>query len=161
MTMADLIKTGATREAMVACLTSLCWRPDVECYYFGVASHGGHCLIGPDPAICGSHGRIALARALGRADIDGGLCWSVSHQAEGRALLTQGLGWTAVAFWDRSGDSRPNSNTAFIVRGTLAFEQVVRVARHRWPQIWQRFTFPVVQVDKQGRRVGGGVDANS
>jgi len=38
----------------------------------------------------------------------------------------------------------------------VTFAQIVRVARHRWPKIWARFSFPVVEVDAQGREVAHG-----
>ena len=142
MTMGDLIKAGATREAMANRLVSLCWRPNVECYYFGYAGHCGHVLIG---GASSRYDYMMLSRALGR-HLDGGLCCGRDRQTEGQALLKHGGGWTAIAFWDRSGDPRPNSNTAFIVHGTLTFEQMIRVARHQHPLVWRRFTFPVVQV---------------
>jgi hypothetical protein len=82
-----------------------------------------------------------LARAFGQ--IDGRLCWGIG--VEGLARVTRRGKWTAIAFWDRSSDPRPNSNSAFIARGDLTFEQVVRIARHRYPEIWKRFTFEVVQ----------------
>ena len=171
MTMADLIKAGATREAMATRLASLCWRPDLECFYFGHSQGSGHVFF--SAARSGYDLEREVGRALGRGGLDTCLCWNGPRldrerydqrqrdETEGRALLTHGGGWTAVAFWDRSGDRRGASNTTFIVRGTLTFEQVIRVARHRWPSIWSRFTFEVVQVDEHGRRVRGGVDASS
>ena len=146
MTMTDLIMAGASRSDMAARLVSLCWRPDVECYYYGYAAHGGHVLVG---AAASRYDYDMLSRALDRP-LDGGLCCWRDRQTEGQALLTHGGGWTAIAFWDRSDCPRPYSNTAFIVRGTLTFEQMIRVARHQHPLVWRRFTFPVVQVGAQG-----------
>ena len=127
MTMTDLIMAGAPRSTMAARLVSLCWRPNVECYYFGYAPMGGRDTNVPRQFDC-----MRLASALGR-NIDGGLCCWLDTQTEGQALLTHGGGWTAIAFWDRSssGGARPYSNTAFIVRGTLTFEQMIRVQPHR------------------------------
>lgn len=149
--MADLIAAHAPREQLGAYLAAKCWRPNVECYYWGVASHGGHCLLGP------VHIRECdMARKLGKGTIDQTLCWNYRQpgrrEDEGQALLTRGQGWTAIGFWDRSGDQRPGSNTAFIMRGELSFEQAVRVAKHHYPLAWRRFTFEVVQVDSMGRR---------
>lgn len=166
--MQHLILSGATRYVMVAHLASLCWRPDVECYFFGCLrrageghvlwhrqGRGGHPTSAPEDAI---------RHALG-APLDGGLCWNSPKtqwgrssydrdEAEGRALLTRRNGWTAIAFWDRSVDRRGACNSAFIVKGEMSFAQVVRVARHRWPEVWARFSFGVVEVDGQGRRIG-------
>jgi len=63
---------------------------------------------------------------------------------------TQGLArlhiWnraTAIAFWDRSVDKRPNSNSAFFIPNQLTFEQAVAVAQEVFPWVWERFTFKV------------------
>ena len=149
-TLTDILTAGPGRAAMAAHLASLCDRPVAECYYFGYSSHGGHALHGPAPTVCSSRGRAVLAGAFNCGDIDGLLCWTLAGQPEGRARLTHGRGWSAVAFWDRSRDTRPNSNTAFIVRGTLTFDQVVRAAQYHWPDVWRRFSFPIVQVHDQG-----------
>ena len=159
MTMADLIKAGATRDAMATRLASLCWRPDVECFYFGCMDSPGHFFHGP------SRSREELWALQGRLStlfhgLDGKLCWNSPKsdsdryrprdETEGWAFVTHRGGWTALAFWDRSVDRRGACNSVFIVCGTLSFDQVVRVARHRWPKIWSRFTFEVVQVDEHG-----------
>lgn len=67
--------------------------------------------------------------------------------AEGRARLTHIKGTTIVAFWDRTGDSRGGSNTAFIFDEILDGETALREARERWPDLWKRFTFPVEIVE--------------
>lgn len=65
-------------------------------------------------------------------------------QPEGRALLHHRDGWTAVAFWDRTGDSRPGSNTAFLLDEVLDFDAAVDAARQAYPHVFARFTFEVV-----------------
>ncbi|MFY0539942.1 hypothetical protein [Nannocystis pusilla] len=35
------------------------------------------------------------------------------------------------------------------MRGELTFAQAVRIARYSWPQVWSRFNFEVVEVDRQ------------
>lgn len=65
-------------------------------------------------------------------------------QREGLAQLVHGDGWTVLAFWDRSADPRPNSNSAFLLRGRHDFPTAVSLARHAFPAIWRRFDFPVV-----------------
>ena len=80
MTMTDLIMAGAPRSTMAARLVSLCWRPNVECYYFGYAPMGGRDTNVPRQFDC-----MRLASALGR-NIDGGLCCWLDTQTEGQAL---------------------------------------------------------------------------
>lgn len=174
-TVHDLVRDLAPRREMVARLASLCWRPEAECYYFGCIERAGHFLWRRQ-----GRGRPATAHdvedsiqfAVLAAPLDaagvGGLCWNSPKskqdgysryerdETEGRALLTQRNGWTAIAFWDRSVDRRGACNSAFIVKGELTFAQVVRIARHRWPEVWARFTFDVVEVDENGKLRGGG-----
>lgn len=118
----------------------------------------------------------------GKPTLDGSLCWNSTvlnpppaaakglsykfeipprqergyqrDETEGRAFKTCRNGWTAVAFWDRTGDKRGASNTVFLARGDLTFSQLVRAAKHAWPEVWARFTFPVIEVDEHGREIG-------
>jgi hypothetical protein len=59
-------------------------------------------------------------------------------QLQGKALLHQKDGWTAIGFWDRTGDSRPGSNSAFMVRGTFTFDEICRLAAAQFPTVWHR-----------------------
>ena len=53
-------------------------------------------------------------------------------------------GWTAVAFWDRSGDSRPGSNTVFLVATTVTGAELLSAAREQWPAVFARPGFPTL-----------------
>lgn len=169
MTMQDLILAHAPREAMHARLADISLL-NVECYYFGYVKGCGHtfCL----PRNSGYNGspydlERVVGAALARGGLDGKLCWNSPRgerdqyarrdENEGRAFRTSHGGWTAVAFWDRSqGDPRGACNTAFLARGDLTFSQVIRAAKHAWPEVWARFTFPVVEVDARGQEVRHG-----
>lgn len=159
--MDQLILAHATREQMVAQLASHCVRLDVECFYFGCMERAGHFMHGRDSGRARAVEPV-LVKVFG--GIDTKLCWNSPRsrlhdydpgrdETEGRAFVTHRDGWTALAFWDRSVDKRGGCNSAFFVKGTLTFAQIVRVARHHWPKIWSRFTFPVVEVDAQGQEV--------
>lgn len=52
--------------------------------------------------------------------IDTGYAPEDPHQAEGGAALTHVYGWTVLAWWDRSVDLRPNSNTALVIDARYA-----------------------------------------
>jgi hypothetical protein len=138
-----LLLSAASRESMATRLGSLCVRP-AECLYFGCVEGPGHYLRGGST---GDRGDVRQAFE----EIDMALCWSQKDQTQGRALVTRRNGWTALAFWDRSLDQRPGCNSVFFVRGNLTFAQMVWVSRHRWPKIWSRFSFQVVEVDANGR----------
>jgi hypothetical protein len=68
---------------------------------------------------------------------DGTLC-PEGQQVQGLALLHQKDGWTAIGFWDRTGDSRSNSNSNFLVRGTYTFDEMCKLAQDQYPELWKR-----------------------
>lgn len=162
--MQDLILANAPREQMAARLAASSVRLDVDCYYFGCVDGPGHIFRGPGPRTRVYALEEHLAQLFG--GLDGKLCWNSPrsdrdrfvdrNETEGRAFITHCGGWTALAFWDRSVDRRGACNSAFFVQGTLTFAQIVWVARHCWPKIWARFTFPVIEVDAKGREVAHG-----
>jgi hypothetical protein len=77
-------------------------------------------------------------------EIDGGLCPLINkRQVEGIADIHQKDGWTAIAFWDRTGDSRSNSNSAFIVEGEFEFGEMLAMAKKTFPQLFERFKFEI------------------
>ena len=52
-------------------------------------------------------------------------------------------GWTAISFWDRSGDSRPGSNSAFLVAADVSDKELLALAKAQWPDIFSRGRFPL------------------
>jgi len=117
--------------------------------YFGVWGHPGHYLWTAD-------GRLDRDdRRLSRL-IDGNLAPQPERprrpyqsgppvQPEGFATVTRVAGLTIVAFWDRSGDRRFGSNSAFVADGEHCFDEVMAAAREAFPSIFKRFTFEVHQ----------------
>jgi hypothetical protein len=65
--------------------------------------------------------------------------WRDKREKHGvaRTVLVQGC--TVVQWWDSSGDSRPGSNSSFVVRGVHTFDEVMRAAREQHPEIIARF----------------------
>lgn len=62
--------------------------------------------------------------------------------------------WIGFFWWDRSGDSRSNSNSGFYVRGfgpashvRVKFREAFDFACQSWPQIVKRQQFPLVLID--------------
>ena len=54
-------------------------------------------------------------------------------------------GWTAVSFWDRSGgDERPGCNSTFLVHAEMSGEELLRLAKQQWPEIFSRRGFPLM-----------------
>lgn len=78
-------------------------------------------------------------------EVDGGLAPQDNGERQGEALLHHKGGWTAIAFWDRSVDSRPGSNSAFLVDREVGFDVAVTLAKTNFPAVWARFGFEVRQ----------------
>jgi hypothetical protein len=75
-------------------------------------------------------------------------------QVQSHADLVHARGWTVLAMWDRSGDRRPNSNSAFIARGELTFDEMTAMAAEHFPGEWKRINdaAPVIWMQTGGPR---------
>jgi hypothetical protein len=120
--------------------------PVTRRFYFGCGSEAGHYYWTP-----GRHG-MAKTRWLSAADhglpwgrVDGQLT-PRGREVQGEALLHHKDGWTALAFWDRSVDTRGGCNSVFFFDSRLSFEQALADAREHFPQVFARFDFEVVDV---------------
>lgn len=114
-------------------------------FYFGCWNgNTGHYLFDP-------HGRTQWndpQRFPFRSTIlDGGLLPPNEPQAEGVAALCHISGWTVISFWDRTVDKRGGCNSSFVMRGVHDFGSAVCRAKAKFPDIWNRFPFPIVQRD--------------
>lgn len=125
--------------------------------YFGCWNGPGHFLWLPR----GIHASREVQDRLPWDNIDGALQPAIrggprgaynimQPEPQGKAALHRKKGWTCIAFWDRSADKRDGSNSNFFVRGTFAFEEMVRITKAHFPPIWDRFTFEVTCVDDNG-----------
>jgi hypothetical protein len=113
----------------------------VKVFYFGCWDAIGHFLWTPY-----RHSVPMVETPWGNA-VDGGLCpgkrdrrGEVAHedQREGHAALHHRDGWTALAFWDRSVDTRPNSNSAFLAEGTRTLPEMMALAWSSFPAVMAR-----------------------
>lgn len=68
---------------------------------------------------------------------DGTLC-PEGGQVQGLALIHYKDGWTAMGFWDRTGDDRGNSNSNFLVKGSYTFEEMCELVKEAYPKLWKR-----------------------
>ena len=128
---------------------------EVECYYFGVWDQPGHYTFnrhrqGVHPSA--TPGEVPTFLASER--MDQRFCRNEGGQykgdePEGLARLTvleinerpfDGQKWTILGFNDRSGDSRPGSNSAFVARGVFSFRDMLNIARVQYPTLWSRMT---------------------
>jgi hypothetical protein len=86
--------------------------------------------------------------------VDGGLAPTIGYRQEapqGHAALHHKAGWTALSFWDRSGDSRGNSSSTFLFEDTLTFDEALAEARERFPALFKRFPFEIVEWQEHRR----------
>ncbi len=124
--------------------------PDV--YFFGVWDKNrlGHYLHG-EHGLLYDREREAAERMLTKIwpAQDGTLCPGTGNaQVQGAAKIHQKGGWTAIGFWDRSGDKRGNSNAVFFMKGIgdsalPSFTSVMQAAKARYPQLFERFDFEI------------------
>lgn len=124
--------------------------PSGRMYYFGCNRDVGHDLWTSD----GRSANVYTDTPWGR-DIDSALVYGPqlrrykfrhvesAQQQQGAAKLTHEHGWTAVDFWDRSVDPRPNSHSVFAKAGTHSFEDMMAWAKAAFPWVFARFTFEV------------------
>lgn len=110
-------------------------------FYFGPWDHAGHYLrdtslrmLWPD------NNRIGPWR-LG--ELDGDLQPKDKTEPEGLALLHQKDGWTALAFWDRSVDTRMACCSVYIADQILTFEEMVALAKVNFKERWDKMKFEV------------------
>lgn len=110
-------------------------------YYFGCVGDEGHYLW--DAGLTKQRIKVIYEGQPWGVEIDSGLCPKGSSGPEGIARLHQRDGWTAIAFWDRSEDSRPGSNSVFLFQELLTFDEALARARATFQTIFARFTFEV------------------
>lgn len=108
--------------------------------FFGCIDRPGHYWFDESLAhIWRSPEELALPK------IDTGYCPKESgYQTNGEARLVYENGYTILAFWDRSVDSRPGGNAAFVQEGKHDFVEMLRMAGEKFPTVMPRFGFPIV-----------------
>lgn len=70
------------------------------------------------------------------------------EQIEGAASLHHRDGWTALAWWDRSVDTRYGSNAALFAHGTHDFVAMMVLGRQHFPGVMARFRYEIVVVTR-------------
>lgn len=109
-------------------------------YYFGCWKELGHYLWN-------KHG-YTVKNQTPWQDIDAFLCPN-GPQIQGVVKIHHKDGWTAMAFWDRSVDKRPGSNSVFIAEGIYTFEEMKNIAEKNFLSIWKRLNFKITE-EKRG-----------
>lgn len=145
-------------------------RPDeidaTDVYYFGVWGQPGHSLYNVHHQGMTLHvTNKELPEFLHPSRLDQVYCrnlgaqW-VGNEAEGIAYLHYLMPgddpftaqkWSILAFADRSGERRNGSNSAFIAKGVFEFQDMVMMARVKYPALYKRMAdhfFEIVDVRK-------------
>lgn len=110
-------------------------------YFFGVGDNLGHFWWPRWPRIKGcpwgdDHVDSKLCRGYDSRNRYGFV--ERDQQIEGLARIHHKDGWTAVGYWDRTGDDRYGSNSNFVAEGTFTFEQMMEMARQHFPDVIRR-----------------------
>jgi hypothetical protein len=126
-----------------------------EVYYFGCWEQAGHYWRAPhykshfdieDRVGSNIHPRIDSGFCPG--SIPGKSQFDRSRpEVQGEACLHHVDGWTILSFWDRSVDRRGCSNSSFVVLGTWTMDDVLDVARTKFPSVLNRIQFKIVLVE--------------
>ncbi len=118
-------------------------------YFFGCRGRPGHYLQRAD----GYHEHWSK-RPVPWTDneLDTYLAPKGRPQKQGPALVHHRNGWTALAFWDRTGDGRGNSNSAVIAEGTHDFGAMVTIMQEQLPWLAERLTFELTEATELENR---------
>lgn len=112
-------------------------------FYFGCRREAGHYLWGPGRAMWRSSDVPADFPCTMTPDATF-LPPRDNPEVEGLASFFHLNGWTIISFWDRSVDSRGKCNSTFLARGVMTFDAICEKAKAEFPDVWQRFKFPIM-----------------
>ena len=76
-------------------------------------------------------------------------------QKNGTYKHTQVDGWSIVAFWDNTIDSRPGSHSTFVVNEVIEATELLDRAREAFPKVFARYAFKVEPIEPKGGNNGG------
>lgn len=125
-----------------------------SCYYFGCIGESGHYLFDQNERHVYESG-LSKGFPVKISILDGGLFpQKLGHYTrDGEAFLAHINGWTIVSFNDSTVDRRPGSHSVFVVHGVKTFDDAITAARSVFPQVFKRFTFPVLLSGDAGEQV--------
>jgi hypothetical protein len=110
-----------------------------DALYFGTWREPGHFAWLPGMNRHPYDRQLAIRLDSGR--------WQAQHAQEGEAKVTKLSGWTILSFPDYSVDRRGGCHSTFALRGDHDFAAALALARQRFPQVFERFTFEVTETD--------------
>lgn len=110
---------------------------DKTCLFFGAWSPSkiGHFLYASDGM------RSVAIHWMDCNKLDAGFLGKSREQPQGEYVRAMHLGWVVLSFWDRTGDDRFGSNSAFLFDYDAPDAELLEHARQQFPTIFARFTF--------------------
>lgn len=119
-----------------------------DAFYYGCWNEVGHFLFKPDgDSIREFNPCFPKDFPVKPGLLDGaflGCQWGPQFEA----VLSHVGNWTIISFWDNTVDDRPGSNSNFIFRGKLSFEEAIKMAKEVFPTIFARFPKEIILKDK-------------
>ncbi len=114
-----------------------------DVFHFGYKQGAGHCWQTANGRESQKVAQAAVGERLSW-EIDSRYCPPKSDgQTQGAARLSKVNDWTVLAWWDRTGDARGNSNSCIVARGEHGFDEMLALANQHFPGLMQRQTAPV------------------
>lgn len=110
--------------------------------YFGCGDRAGHYwhVPGEHPVTYGvaydNRTKYQPAGCPYDWNIDGGA--QPNTEQPNRARLEHHDGWTCLAWWDRTVDTRPGSCSAFVARGTHDYTSMLALLTEKFPWVARR-----------------------
>lgn len=114
-------------------------------YFFGCRGHRGHEFRRADNTPlnkneCGARG-VPIGSPFG-LEVDGGILKAKNvPDRPGEGVLVTKEGWGYLAFWDRTGDNRPNSNSGFLFNRAYEKDIAIRRAHRLFPWVFDGIGF--------------------
>ncbi len=103
-------------------------------YFFGCLRETGHNLYPPEKY----GGAPDKGQTPWGNEMDSGLAPHVGVQRQGGMAIHHKSGWTLISWWDRTVDTRGNSNSAFMAEGNYRFDEMVNYLEALWPEVHNR-----------------------
>ncbi len=110
----------------------------MKCYYFGCYKDVGH-FMHSDINREWSDEKFCKSNPWGYS-IDTKLC-PITGEIQGKCTINKKEGWTCIAFWDRSVDTRFGSNSAFLAEGDYDFTTMLALFKEKFPEVFSRFKY--------------------
>jgi hypothetical protein len=107
-------------------------------FYFGCLNSKGHHYYRP-----GSDSTMADLPGPWEYEVDGGLQPHTGFTNQGDAALHHRDGWTCLAWWDMTMDTRPASCSAVIVDRVADAVEMLRLLGEHFPAVAKRQTRPI------------------